>query len=468
MDNTSFEQVTQTVNQEQDTPAAETLDTLNRLNAAAESASPVSNSPLRIAGAILFFITAFAQVIFSIRNLVNFFSWLDSWYATFANTFPNILSFIGHLAAAGGFAIAGVCIILKKENMQLKKIAPLLIIGFCVCSVITDLIYLISWGSGIYVLYMLLNIVYALLWAALAAITFGYKPELTQKISIAYIIVPAVLLAVYFLLGISYSQTFVYILLTIVEYAAIIIAGVMIYLKSLPQSSNDTVTYSGSGNTYCDRSNTNSNQGADNKAVSPAPAVEPEGYTGIVKLVILSIVTFGIYVYIWIHRIAGYTGRRSAQGPQCSQGVQVVLCLFVPFYIIYWIYKQCKAIEDIRLRTIRTGSEDLSLICLLLSIFGFGIVAYALMQDQVNKLVNPSPAPAYDFYPPASQTAPVQETPAEETESSPAQETADPADTAAAATDAQIETVKKLKALLDAGILTQEEFDAKKKQVLEL
>ena len=34
--------------------------------------------------------------------------------------------------------------------------------------------------------------------------------------------------------------------------------------------------------------------------------------------------------------------------------------------------------------------------------------------------------------------------------------------------DAQIETLKKLKELLDAGILSQEEFDAKKKQVLGL
>jgi membrane protease subunit (stomatin/prohibitin family) len=34
--------------------------------------------------------------------------------------------------------------------------------------------------------------------------------------------------------------------------------------------------------------------------------------------------------------------------------------------------------------------------------------------------------------------------------------------------DSQVETLKKLKELLDAGILTQEEFDAKKRQVLGL
>jgi hypothetical protein len=34
--------------------------------------------------------------------------------------------------------------------------------------------------------------------------------------------------------------------------------------------------------------------------------------------------------------------------------------------------------------------------------------------------------------------------------------------------DEQIETLKKLKDLLDAGILTQEEFDAKKKEIMGL
>jgi membrane protease subunit (stomatin/prohibitin family) len=34
--------------------------------------------------------------------------------------------------------------------------------------------------------------------------------------------------------------------------------------------------------------------------------------------------------------------------------------------------------------------------------------------------------------------------------------------------DSQVETLKKLKELLDAGILTQDEFDAKKRQVLGL
>ena len=49
----------------------------------------------------------------------------------------------------------------------------------------------------------------------------------------------------------------------------------------------------------------------------------------------------------------------------------------------------------------------------------------------------------------------------------PAQE-ALPASTSSAPTDEQLETLKKMKELVDMGVLTQEEFDAKKKQLLGL
>jgi hypothetical protein len=61
------------------------------------------------------------------------------------------------------------------------------------------------------------------------------------------------------------------------------------------------------------------------------------------------------------------------------------------------------------------------------------------------------------------------QTSAETAEEKPVQEPATTtAESAASITDMQIETIKKLKALLDAGILTEEEFETKKKQILDL
>lgn len=51
--------------------------------------------------------------------------------------------------------------------------------------------------------------------------------------------------------------------------------------------------------------------------------------------------------------------------------------------------------------------------------------------------------------------------------SAPAQE-ALPTNTPSAPTDEQLETLKKLKELVDMGVLTQEEFEAKKRQLLDL
>ena len=86
--------------------------------------------------------------------------------------------------------------------------------------------------------------------------------------------------------------------------------------------------------------------------------------------------------------------------------------------------------------------SDLSTLCLILAIF-VPIIPPILMQDKLNDIVTPTAAPA----------APA----------APAPAPAAPTSVSEAADD-----LLKLKELLDAGILTQEEFDAKKKQLLGL
>lgn len=467
MDNKDLNQtVSETVNTSE-TSASETLETLNRLHAESGSPQLAGINPIHIINGVLCFLAAVSFIVKGIRNLISFYQWLSSWYATFSGAAPQALLFIGNLAAAAGFAMIGYLLVTKKKNDQLTKVAPFLVLALPTATILSDLIMLISGGSAVFLFWIVFEIAYAAFWLGIVMLIFGKKPELTKKISLAYIMIPSLLLVLHLLIGTS-MYGFNPLASSLLEYAAMIMLGVIIYmeLNKLGYASGKTPAEKQAANAY-------STAGTQNTYSAPAP--EPEGYLSIVRLIVLSIVTLGIYVYIWIYHTALFTEKRSPQGPQSSAGIQVVLCLFVPFYFIYWVYKQCKAIEDIRLRTARTGSEDLSLICLLLSIFGFGIVAYALMQDQINKVVKPSPTPAYDFYPhpspeetyqaPAQETVQEKEEPAAET---PAAETEPAASDAAASTDAQIETVKKLKALLDAGILTEEEFNAKKKQVLGL
>ena len=87
--------------------------------------------------------------------------------------------------------------------------------------------------------------------------------------------------------------------------------------------------------------------------------------------------------------------------------------------------------------------SDLSTLCLILAIF-VPIIPPILMQEKLNAIVAPTAAPAA----PAAAPAPAPAAPASVSEAA--------------------DDLLKLKELLDAGILTQEEFDAKKKQLLGL
>lgn len=432
--------------QTSDTVSAETLNALNRINTAAAAQN---KNALNTAAGILFLISALSHLIQSFTRIFFLFQELGSWYATFTSIFPNILMFAGHLAAAAGFSLIGLHFFIKNEKMQqLSKYAPLPVIGYFAAAALTQLVYFISWQNGNLLLWFFLNIVYGLFWALIGMLSFGIRPDITEKLSQGYIIIPAVLLAVSLMASVT-GYNFTAIAFNITEHAALIILGILIYTSSNKTGENVMNEYSKCASTE------NSTAYSQTPPMNVTP--EPEGFLSIVKLIVLGIVTLGIYLYIWIYRTNEFISKRTPMALTSSSGLQVVLCLFVPFYILYWIYKQCKAIEDYKIRMTGKGGEDLALICLLLSIFGFSIVAYALMQDQINKIVKPLEASAYnhsctDTYAQAEENAPSQ--------------AAEP--DAAAVTDAQIETVKKLKALLDAGILTQEEFDAKKKQVLGL
>lgn len=175
-------------------------------------------------------------------------------------------------------------------------------------------------------------------------------------------------------------------------------------------------------------------------AATATPA--PEIYCGLVKHILLLLFTCGIWLYIWIYRVTGYTN--DVEGEEYRNPTnKLLLCLFVPFYMIYWMYKTAQRLD--KMAAAKNIPSDLSTLCLILAIF-VPIIPPILMQDKLNDIVTGRVVPAAT---PAAAPAPA-----------PA---AAPASVSEAADD-----LLKLKELLDAGILTQEEFDAKKKQLLGL
>ncbi len=164
-------------------------------------------------------------------------------------------------------------------------------------------------------------------------------------------------------------------------------------------------------------------KGANGKTV-----VTNEVYCGLMKHVLLLLFTFGIWNFIWIYRTTKYLNCVEDEEPR-NPTTKLLLCLFVPFYSIYWIYKSAQRID--KLAKTKGISSDIATLCLILAIF-VGIIPPILMQDKINAIVT------------ARGIAVSPQIPATPDE------------------------LKKYKELLDNGVITQEEFEAKKKQLLNL
>ena len=63
----------------------------------------------------------------------------------------------------------------------------------------------------------------------------------------------------------------------------------------------------------------------------------------IAKNVILTIITFGVYGYIWLYRIS--RNIKCLNNDKSSLTSELLCLLFVPFYMLYWVYTRAKAIK---------------------------------------------------------------------------------------------------------------------------
>jgi len=106
----------------------------------------------------------------------------------------------------------------------------------------------------------------------------------------------------------------------------------------------------------------------------------------IVTCIILCFVTCGIYAIIWFINLTDDTNRISQEPSATSGGTAFVLTLITcGIYGLYWAYKQGERLERVRAsRGLAPGS--LPILYLVLNLFGLSIVAYALMQNEINTL----------------------------------------------------------------------------------
>ena len=199
--------------------------------------------------------------------------------------------------------------------------------------------------------------------------------------------------------------------------------------------------------------------------VMPASA-----YCSLVKHILLLLFTFGIWYFIWIYRTTENLNCLQDEEPR-NPGTKLLLCMFVPFYSIYWVYKSAQRID--RLSAMAGRPADSATLCLVLAIF-VAIVPPILMQDKINNLALPQGAAPqgapYAAQPSQGYAAPqrqAQPQPRVQQQPQAAYQAPQQPRPQAGVVDAA-EELKKFKELLDMGAITQEEYDAKKKQLLGL
>lgn len=102
--------------------------------------------------------------------------------------------------------------------------------------------------------------------------------------------------------------------------------------------------------------------------------------------IILTIVTCGLYGLYWFVSLTNDLNELTDKNGT-SGGMALVFSLVTcGLYTFYWMFKSGEKVDILRRNRGESG-EYTSIIYLVLALFGFSIISYALIQDELNKNV---------------------------------------------------------------------------------
>lgn len=104
--------------------------------------------------------------------------------------------------------------------------------------------------------------------------------------------------------------------------------------------------------------------------------------------ILLTILTCGIYGIYWEICIVNDVNKVTHNESATSGGMVFLLSLLTcGIYWLYWLYKSGQMIDDARV-SLGKASGNNAILNIVLSLFGLGIVAIAIMQSDVNELID--------------------------------------------------------------------------------
>lgn len=103
----------------------------------------------------------------------------------------------------------------------------------------------------------------------------------------------------------------------------------------------------------------------------------------VATVIILSIITCGIYFYYWLY-VTSRDINNYLEISDMDPAVELIICIFCSPYIIYWLYKYAQRITDTHIKAQLPTASDDAIVCLILGIFGLGVVSMGIMQNNLN------------------------------------------------------------------------------------
>ncbi|MDO5590150.1 MAG: DUF4234 domain-containing protein [Lachnospiraceae bacterium] len=143
---------------------------------------------------------------------------------------------------------------------------------------------------------------------------------------------------------------------------------------SYSNSDNNNYGYSGNYN----GGNYSYGNGGNNYSQPHRPIITPRN---IVLCILFSFITCGIYGIYWMIKLNDEINEL-ANEPNATSGGMVFLFTVITcgIYGLYWMYKMGERVD--RINGVNGNSN---ILYMLVSLFGFSIVSYCLMQDTVNR-----------------------------------------------------------------------------------
>ena len=105
--------------------------------------------------------------------------------------------------------------------------------------------------------------------------------------------------------------------------------------------------------------------------------------------IVFTLVTVGLYAIYWIYTLTEDAHAAAGERTTASGGMVILYSVITcGIYSFYWLYKMGETIIMAKQRRGMTVDTNLPIIYLVLALFGFGIISYALMQSSLNEIVD--------------------------------------------------------------------------------